>query len=82
HAHSLAIQTVSFDEPYARFTINAHPSTNVSELLIPHPASSSGKTAAAPKTAPASTPLAIHIAGVRLNNTSANVADLTLMPPI
>ncbi|HBO0828828.1 TPA: DUF748 domain-containing protein [Pseudomonas aeruginosa] len=52
-----------------------------SELIIPQPASSSGKTAAESKNAPASKPLGIHIGGVRINNGSANFADLTLMPP-
>ncbi|MCO2034043.1 DUF748 domain-containing protein [Pseudomonas aeruginosa] len=81
HEDSLSIQSVSFEEPYARFIINEDRSTNVSELIIPQPASSSGKTAAESKNAPASKPLGIHIGGVRINNGSANFADLTLMPP-
>ncbi|MGA4816424.1 DUF748 domain-containing protein [Pseudomonas aeruginosa] len=66
---------MSFEEPYARFIINEDRSTNVSELIIPQPASSSGKTAAESKNAPASKPLGIHIGGVRINNGSANFAD-------
>ncbi|MBU5741502.1 DUF748 domain-containing protein [Pseudomonas aeruginosa] len=81
HEDSLSIQSVSFEEPYARFIINEDRSTNVSELIIPQPASSSGKAAAESKNAPASKPLGIHIGGVRINNGSANFADLTLMPP-
>ncbi|MDF5872652.1 DUF748 domain-containing protein [Pseudomonas aeruginosa] len=49
HEDSLSIQSVSFEEPYARFIINEDRSTNVSELIIPQPASSSGKAAAESK---------------------------------
>ena len=38
HEDSLSIQSVSFEEPYARFIINEDRSTNVSELIIPQPA--------------------------------------------
>ncbi|MEE9100952.1 DUF748 domain-containing protein [Pseudomonas nitroreducens] len=81
HGDSLAIQSVSLEEPYARFIINEDRTTNVSELIIPQPASA---PAAAGKSGSASSaggkPMGIHIGGVKVNNGSANFADLTLRP--
>lgn len=75
HGDSLAIQSISLEEPYARFIINEDRTTNVSELIIPQPAASSaGQSSGGGK------PLGIHIGGVKLNNGSANFADLTLRP--
>jgi len=74
HGDSLVIQTVSLEEPYARFIINEDRSTNVSELIIPQPGASTGKSSDNSK------PLGIRIGGVKINNGSANFADLTLRP--
>ncbi|MFV3305988.1 DUF748 domain-containing protein [Pseudomonas sp. NY15181] len=82
HGDSLAIQSVSLEEPYARFIINEDRTTNVSELIIPQPASapsaSAGKSGSAG--AAGGKPMGIHIGGVKVNNGSANFADLTLRP--
>ncbi len=82
HGDSLLIQTVSLEEPYARFIINEDRSTNVSELIIPQPASSSGIVLRRKQEGGSgnSKPLGIRIGGVKINNGSANFADLTLRP--
>lgn len=76
HGNSLVIQTVSLEEPYARFIINEDRSTNVSELIIPQPGASSSSANKGGE----SKPLGIRIGGVKINNGSANFADLTLRP--
>lgn len=81
HGDSLAIQSVSLEEPYARFIINEDRTTNVSELIIPQPASAptaAGKSGSA--SSAGGKPMGIHIGGVKVNNGSANFADLTLRP--
>nr|WP_294980372.1 DUF748 domain-containing protein [uncultured Pseudomonas sp.] len=79
HGDSLAIQSVSLEEPYARFIINEDRTTNVSELIIPQPASpSAGKSSG--ESAGGGKPMGIRIGGVKVNNGSANFADLTLRP--
>ncbi|MFS2122998.1 DUF748 domain-containing protein [Pseudomonas sp. Pseusp97] len=79
HGDSLVIQTVSLEEPYARFIINEDRSTNVSELIIKQPESSApaGKTSGS---SGGGKELGIRIGGVKINNGSANFADLTLRP--
>ncbi|MBB4867555.1 uncharacterized protein involved in outer membrane biogenesis/outer membrane protein OmpA-like peptidoglycan-associated protein [Pseudomonas nitritireducens] len=79
HGDSLVIQTVSLEEPYARFIINEDRSTNVSELIIPQPESASAP-AKGSSSSGGSKPLGIRIGGVKINNGSANFADLTLRP--
>jgi len=79
HGDSLAIQSVSIEEPYARFIINENRTTNVSELIIPQPTSTStNKPSGTSSTG--GKPMGIHIGGVKVNNGSANFADLTLRP--
>ncbi|MCJ1883885.1 DUF748 domain-containing protein [Pseudomonas sp. LA21] len=81
HGDSLAIQSVSLEEPYARFIINEDRTTNVSELIIPQPASAPSSTGKSGSTGSAAgKPMGIHIGGVKVNNGSANFADLTLRP--
>lgn len=79
HGDSLAIQSVSLEEPYARFIINEDRSTNVSELIIPQPGSSSSSGKSGGESA-GGKPMGIRIGGVKINNGSANFADLTLRP--
>ncbi|MDF3932690.1 DUF748 domain-containing protein [Pseudomonas citronellolis] len=78
HGDSLVIQSVSFEQPYARFIINEDRSTNVSELIIAQPAQPAAKGASAK--ADSGKPLGIRIGGIRINDGSANFADLTLRP--
>lgn len=78
HGDSLVIQTVSLEEPYARFIINENRSTNVSELIIPQPESASANKGSS--SGGDGKPLGIRIGGVKINNGSANFADLTLRP--
>ncbi|PJI48774.1 MAG: membrane biogenesis protein [Pseudomonas sp.] len=80
HGDSLVIQTVSLEEPYARFIINEDRTTNVSELIIPQPESASSPANKGGSAGGASKPLGIRIGGVKINNGSANFADLTLRP--
>ncbi|KRW80489.1 MULTISPECIES: DUF748 domain-containing protein [Pseudomonas] len=80
HGDSLVIQSVSFEQPYARFIINEDRSTNVSELIIAQPEQPAAKGAASPAKAGSDKPLGIHIGGIRINDGSANFADLTLRP--
>ncbi|WP_259757394.1 DUF748 domain-containing protein [Pseudomonas sp. GCEP-101] len=79
HGDSLVIQTVSLEEPYARFIINEDRSTNVSELIIKQPESSSAP-ASKNSSSGGGKELGIRIGGVKINNGSANFADLTLRP--
>ncbi|MDF3864400.1 DUF748 domain-containing protein [Pseudomonas denitrificans (nom. rej.)] len=80
HGDSLVIQTVSLEEPYARFIINEDRSTNVSELIIAQPESASSSASKSSASSSNSKPLGIRIGGVKINNGSANFADLTLRP--
>lgn len=80
HGDSLVIQTVSLEEPYARFIINEDRSTNVSELIIAQPESNSPSANKGSASGGNSKPLGIRIGGVKINNGSANFADLTLRP--
>ena len=73
HGKRLDINSIRLEQPYARFIINEDRSTNVSDLLIPQPASP----------APAKSdeaPLAIHLGGITLADGSANFADFSLTP--
>lgn len=79
HGDSLVIQTVSLEEPYARFIINEDRSTNVSELIIPQPESASSAASKSSNSGNGK-PMGIRIGGVKINNGSANFADLTLRP--
>ncbi|ATH80851.1 DUF748 domain-containing protein [Pseudomonas sp. KHPS1] len=74
HGQSLAIERVELDQPYARFVINENLTTNVSELIVPQPATPNESKADAGK------PLAIRIGGVAINDGSANFADFSLTP--
>jgi len=74
HGESLAIERVELDQPYARFVINENLTTNVSELVVPQPATPNEDKADADK------PLAIRIGGVAINDGSANFADFSLTP--
>ncbi len=74
HGDSLAIERVELDQPYARFVINENLTTNVSDLIVPQPATASSAQQDAGK------PLAIRIGGVTINDGSANFADFSLTP--
>ena len=80
HGDSLSIDRVKLFQPYARFMINDDRSTNVDDLLIPQPADSAPKTAAAKPTASKDKPLGIHVGGIDINDGSANFADFSLTP--
>ncbi|WP_277373939.1 DUF748 domain-containing protein [Pseudomonas sp. AA-38] len=71
HGESLAIDRIELDQPYARFMINEDRSTNLSELIVPQPASSQEDSGKA---------LAVHIGGIAINGGSANFADFSLTP--
>ncbi|MFK3794453.1 DUF748 domain-containing protein [Pseudomonas piscis] len=79
HGDSLNISRINLMQPYARFIINDDRTTNVDDLLIPQPASSSGKSTAKPA-ASSGKPLGIRIGEIAINDGSANFADLTLTP--
>ncbi|MFM9384142.1 DUF748 domain-containing protein [Pseudomonas sp. UV AK001] len=79
HGDSLSIDRINLFQPYARFMINDDRTTNIDDLLIPQPADSGAKTAAA-KPASNSKPLGIHIGGIVINDGSANFADFSLTP--
>ena len=74
HGDSLAIERIELDQPYARFVINENLTTNVSELMVPQPATPNETKTDAGK------PLAIRIGGVAINDGSANFADFSLTP--
>ena len=79
HGDSVSIDRINLFQPYVRFMINDDRTTNVDDLLIPQPADSGGKTAAA-KPASKDKPLGIHIGGIAINDGSANFADFSLTP--
>ncbi|WP_150773432.1 DUF748 domain-containing protein [Pseudomonas fluorescens] len=79
HGDSLSIDKVNLLQPYVRFMINDDRTTNVDDLLIPQPADSGAKTAAA-QPASKEKPLGIHIGGIAINDGSANFADFSLTP--
>ncbi|MBP5947240.1 MULTISPECIES: DUF748 domain-containing protein [Pseudomonas] len=79
HGDSLSIDKVNLFQPYVRFMINDDRTTNIDDLLIPQPADSGAKTAAA-KPASKDKPLGIRIGGIAINDGSANFADFSLTP--
>jgi uncharacterized protein involved in outer membrane biogenesis len=79
HGDSLSIDKINLFQPYVRFMINDDRTTNIDDLLIPQPADSGAKTAAA-KPASNDKPLGIHIGGIAINDGSANFADFSLTP--
>jgi uncharacterized protein involved in outer membrane biogenesis len=79
HGDSLSIDKINLMQPYARFMINDDRTTNIDDLLIPQPADTGAKTAAA-KPASQEKPLGIHIGGIAINDGSANFADFSLTP--
>ncbi|WP_374443528.1 DUF748 domain-containing protein [Pseudomonas panipatensis] len=80
HGDSLAIQSVTFEQPYARFIINEDRTTNVSELLVAQAQPGAAKDSGSKASGASGKPLGIHIGGIRINDGSANFADLTLRP--
>ncbi|WP_439877783.1 DUF748 domain-containing protein [Pseudomonas prosekii] len=80
HGDSLSIDKVNLFQPYVRFMINDDRTTNVDDLLVPQPADSAGKTAAAKPAAGKDKALAIRVGGVAINDGSANFADFSLTP--
>jgi len=76
HGDSLSLARVNLEKPYVRFMINDDRTTNIDDLLIPHPAG----TTAAKSTASKDTPLGIHIGAIAINDGSANFADFSLTP--
>jgi uncharacterized protein involved in outer membrane biogenesis len=80
HGDSLSIDKINLLQPYARFMINDNRTTNVDDLLIPQPADTGAKPAAAKPAASKDKPLGIHIGGIAINDGSANFADFSLTP--
>ena len=80
HGDSLSIDKINLLQPYARFMINDDRTTNIDDLLIPQPADSGAKPAAAKPAASKDKPLGIHIGGIAINDGSANFADFSLTP--
>ncbi|ARB28916.1 DUF748 domain-containing protein [Pseudomonas tolaasii] len=80
HGDSLSIDKVNLLQPYARFMINDDRTTNVDDLLIPQPADTGAKSAAAKPAAGKDKPLGIHIGQIAINDGSANFADFSLTP--
>ncbi|WP_347902067.1 DUF748 domain-containing protein [Pseudomonas purpurea] len=80
HGDSLSIDKINLQQPYVRFMINDDRTTNIDDLLIPQPAGSGTKTAAAKPAAGTNKPLGIHIGGIAINDGSANFADFSLTP--
>src|SRR5476649_984819 len=60
--------------------INDDRTTNIDDLLIPQPADSGAKSAAAKPAASKDKPMGIHVGGIAINDGSANFADFSLTP--
>ncbi|GIZ13610.1 DUF748 domain-containing protein [Pseudomonas sp. NCCP-436] len=73
HGESLSIDRVELEQPYARFVINEDLTTNVSDLIVPQPESTTTEPAT-------DKPLAIRIGGIAISDGSANFADYSLRP--
>jgi len=80
HGDSLSTDKINLLQPYARFMINDDRTTNIDDLLIPQPADTGAKPAAAKPAASKDKPLGIHIGGIAINDGSANFADFSLTP--
>ena len=80
HGNSLSIDKVNLFQPYVRFMINDDRTTNIDDLLIPQPADSGAKSAAAKPAASKDKPMGIHVGGIAINDGSANFADFSLTP--
>ncbi|KAB0501163.1 DUF748 domain-containing protein [Pseudomonas moorei] len=80
HGDSLSIDKINLMQPYVRFMINDDRTTNIDDLLIPQPADSGARPAAAKPAASKDKPLGIHIGGIAINDGSANFADFSLTP--
>lgn len=80
HGDSLSIDKINLQQPYVRFMINDDRTTNINDLLIPQPADSGSKTAAAKPAASKDKPMGIHIGSIAINDGSANFADFSLTP--
>jgi uncharacterized protein involved in outer membrane biogenesis len=80
HGDSLSIDKVNLLQPYVRFMINDDRTTNIDDLLIPQPADTASKPAAAKPATSKDKPLGIHIGGIAINDGSANFADFSLTP--
>ncbi|WP_339461653.1 DUF748 domain-containing protein [Pseudomonas sp. EA_105y_Pfl2_R69] len=78
HGDRLSIDKVQLDQPYARFIVNEDLSTNVSDLIIPQPATPQSTAQSAASTT--EKPLAIHIGEISFKDGSANFADFSLTP--
>ncbi len=79
HPERLTIGSIALQQPYARFIINPDLSTNINDLLIDQPQGQS--TSQPPEASETSEPLAIRIGGIKIDDGSANFADLSLTPP-
>ncbi|WP_085632269.1 MULTISPECIES: DUF748 domain-containing protein [unclassified Pseudomonas] len=80
HGDSLSIDRINLFQPYARFMINDDRTTNIDDLLVPQPADSAAKPAAAKQPSGGDKPLGIHIGAIAINDGSANFADFSLTP--
>lgn len=80
HGNSLSIDKVNLFQPYVRFMINDDRTTNIDDLLIPQPANTGTKNAAAKPAASKDKPMGIHVGGIAINDGSANFADFSLTP--
>ncbi len=78
HGDRLSIDKVQLDQPYARFIVNEDLSTNVSDLIIPQPATPQSTAQSAARAT--EKPLAIHIGEISFKDGSANFADFSLTP--
>jgi uncharacterized protein involved in outer membrane biogenesis/outer membrane protein OmpA-like peptidoglycan-associated protein len=74
HGKGLVISQVKLQQPYVRFVINEDLTTNINDLLVPQPASTT------PANAKAEKPLPIRIGGISIKDGSANFADFSLRP--
>lgn len=73
HGQQLRIAGIQLDQPYARVIIHEDMSTNISELIVAQPDTTTA-------TADAGEPLAIHVGGISIRDGSANFADFSLRP--
>jgi len=79
HGDALSIERVSLLQPYARFMINEDRTTNFDDLVV-KPDSRADEAPVRPAAHRARPALGVRVGQVRIQDGSANFADLTLTP--
>lgn len=78
--NTLAVDTLSLSQPYARVVINEDRSTNIGDLIVAQPKAKKKKSAPAAPKGKKEKPFALSMRKIAFNNGSAFFADNSLTP--